>query len=133
MLQDNIDLNALGQAMDTTLTRSSASSGPTVTVRSVKAAFAPGDAVRVRLTYSCVVNMTRDRELAASKDGYEREGDAYIDAAAKRISKDYKEATGSTLKLKRIDVRTTVEIVDLNAFNNTRTALLRRVAVFEAS
>lgn len=131
MAEKTLDLNALGQALDTTFTRSSASSGPVLNTHSVKAGFAAGEKVRVKVTYSCVVNMVRDREFAESKTRYESEGDNYIEAATKQILKDYKELAGKSLKLNRVDVGTSVEVVDLNIHNNKRTALFRRIAFFE--
>lgn len=133
MADKQINIQALGQAMDSTFTRSSASSGPVIDTHSVKASFTGSDKVMVKIVYTCIVNMVRDKELQASKVMYEKEGDSYIDAAAKQIAKDYKEAMGETVKLKRANVETRIEIVDLNIYNNTRTALFRRVATFEAS
>src|SRR5574338_1550320 len=131
MADKTLDLNALGQALDTTFTRSSASSGPVLNVHSVKAGFAPGEKVRVKVTYSCVVNMVRDREFLESKTRYESEGDTYIEAATKQILKEYKELVGKSLKLNRVEATTSVEVVDLNIHNNKRTALFRRIAFFD--
>lgn len=131
MAEKNIDLNALGQALDTTFTRSSASSGPVLNTHSVKAGFTPGEKVRVKVVYTCIVNMVRDRDIRESKDRYEKEGDSYIDAATKQIVKEYKELAGKGLKLNRVDVGTSIEIVDLNIHNNKRTALFRRIAHFD--
>lgn len=132
MAEKNIDLNALGQALDTTFTRSSASSGPVLNTHSVKAGFAPGEKLRVKVTYTCVVNMVRDRDIAESKARYEKEGDSYIDAATKKIVEEYKaNAEKGSIKLNRVDVGTSIEIVDLNIHNNKRTALFRRIAHFD--
>ncbi len=135
-MAEKIDLNALGQAMDTTFTRSGASSGPVINTHSVKAVFTGhGETPKIKVTYTCVVNMVRDRELVESKARYEKEGDAYIDAATKKIVDDYKEwvADGSkkSVKLDRADVGTSIEIVDLNVHNQKRTALFRRIATFD--
>lgn len=131
MAEKNIDLNALGQALDTTFTRSSASSGPVLNTRSVKAGFVAGEKLRVKVTYSCFVNMVRTRDLAESKAIYEKEGDSYIDAAAKQIAKEYKDLAEGSIKLNRVDVGTSVEIVDLNIHSHKRTALFRRIAFFD--
>lgn len=152
MVDKNIDLNALGQAIDTSFTRSSASSGPACSTNSIKCGFIAGDKLKIKVVYSTVVNMVRDRELQDSKERYEKEGDAYIDAATKQIVKDYREQVKpgeddvdqmafdddddsfkSSIKLKRIDVATHIEIVDLNIYNGKRSALFRRVAVFEVT
>lgn len=131
MAEKTLDLNALGQVLDTTFTRSSASSGPVLNTCSVKAGFAPGDKPRIKVVYTCVVNMVRDREIVESKARYEKEGDSYIEAASKQITKEYKELAGKSIKLSRVDVGTSVEIVDLNIHNNKRTALFRRIAFFD--
>ena len=134
MAEKNIDLNALGQALDTTFTRSSASSGPVLNTYSVKAGFAPGEKLRVKIVYTCAVNMVKDRDIRESKSRYEQEGDAYIEAAAKQIAKEYKENVDSgSLRLSRSDVGTSIEIVDLNVHNNKRTALFRRIAYFDVN
>lgn len=131
MADKNIDLNALGQAMDTSFTRSSASSGPVLNTHSIKAGFVAGDKIRVKVVYTTTVNMVRDRDIVESKVRFEKEGDSYIEAASKQIIKDYKEQVGKSIKLNRVDVGTSVEIVDLNVMNQKRSALLRRVAIFD--
>lgn len=131
MADKNIDLNALGQVMDTSFTRSSASSGPVLNVRSVKASFVPGEKLKVKVMYSCIVNMVRTRDIAESKALYEKEGDSYIDAASKQIVKEYKEIAEGSIKLKRVDVGTSLEVVDLNVHNQKRSVLFRRIAFFE--
>jgi len=155
MADKNIDLNALAQVIDTSFTRSSASSGPACSTSSIKVGFVSGEKLRIKVMYSTVVNMVRDRELQDSKQRYEKEGDAYVEAASKKIVKDYKEyltlykpggedvdelASGdepedskASIKLKRVDANTTIEIVDINVHNNTRSALFRRIAIFEVS
>lgn len=152
MADKNIDLNALGQAIDTSFTRSSASSGPACSTNSIKAGFVAGDKLRIKIVFSTVVNMVRDRELQDSKEIYEKEGDAYIEAATKKIAKDYREwvtpgdedvdetafddgesSSKTSLKFKRVEQHTSIEIVDLNIYNGKRSALFRRIAIFEVS
>jgi len=150
MADKNIDLNALGQAIDTSFTRSSASYGPAFETHSIKVGFAHGDKLKIKVVYSCVVNMVRDRDIQESKTTYEKEGDAYIDAASKQIVKDYREIVAgeddhndvadiagnevkSSIKLTRADVGTSIEIIDLNIHNNKRSALFRRIAFFEVT
>ncbi len=152
MADKNIDLNALGQVIDTSFTRSSASSGPACTTHSVKVSFAAGEKLKIKIMYSTIVNMVREREIQESKERYEKEGDAYIEAATKRIIKDYREQvkpsdedvddiapneeadpSKASIKLKRVDASTTIEIVDINVHNSTRSALFRRIAFFEVT
>jgi len=131
MAEKNIDLNALGQALDTTFTRSSASSGPVINTHSVKAGFVAGDKLRIKVIYTTIVNMVRSRDLTESKAMYEKEGDSYIDAATKQIVRDYKDLSEASIKLDRVDVGTSIEVVDLNIHNHKRTALFRRIAFFD--
>ena len=148
--KQKISLQALGQAMDSSFTRSSASSGPVLAVRSIKAGFTPGEKLKIKVVYSCVVNMVRDRDIRESKAQYEKEGDVYIDAAIKQIAKDYKDLvigedhdaeveeiaednSKGSIKFKRLEVDTSIEIIDLNVHNQKRTALFRRLAFFEVA
>lgn len=153
MADKKIDLNILGQVIDTSWTRSSASAGPTLETYSVKTSFESGggDTVRLKVMYTTTANMVRDRQLRDSKELCEREGDSYIDSAVKQIIKGYSELSNepttdvddtgfdvpveakSSIKLKRVSVRTNVEVIDLNVFNNKRSALFRRIAIFEVS
>jgi len=126
-----IDINALGQAMDTTFTRSGASYGPVMATHSVKATFVGDDMVKV--AYVTVVNMVRDRDLKESCKMYEKEADTIIEAAVKKIATEYKELAGTSIKFKRSKIDSGVEIIDLNQFNAKRTAYFRRVAIFEIS
>src|SRR5690606_34193986 len=107
-------------------------SGPVLNTHSVKAGFTPGEKLRVKVTYTCIVNMVRDRDIVESKAHYEKEGDSYIDAAAKKIIEEYKaNAEKGTIKLNRVDVGTSIEIVNLDIHSNKRTALFRRIAHFD--
>ncbi len=126
-----IDINALGQAMDTSWTRSGASSGPVLSTHSVKAKFIADDQIKVM--YITVVNMVRDRDLRESCVMYEKEADSIIEAAVKKIVAEYKELTDESIKLKRTAIDSNVEIIDLNHFNQKRSAYFRRVAIFEIS
>jgi hypothetical protein len=123
------DINALGQAMDTSFTRSSASSGPVISVHSVKAKFV--DENRIRVTYMTVVNMFSDKDQREMCKLYEKESDPIIENAVKKIALDYKEITDQKIKFKRQSIDSTVEIVNLNHFNQNRTAYFRRIAIFE--
>lgn len=123
------DINALGQVMDTTWTRSGASSGPVLSTHSVKAKLISDD--QIKIMYVTVVNMVRDRDLRESCAIYEKEADSIIESTVKKIVSDYKEITEESIKLKRTTIDSNVEIIDLNHFNQKRSAYFRRVAIFE--
>lgn len=124
-----VDYNALGQVMDTTFTRSSATSGPVFSTHSVKATMVDDD--KIKIYYVAVVNMVRDKELRDSCTMHENQADSIIEAAAKKIAKEYKEATGDAIKLKRSSIDSSVEIIDVNHFNQKRSAYFRRIAFFK--
>jgi hypothetical protein len=128
-MDKKIDINALGQAMDSTWTRSNASSGPVLSTHSVKTKLLPDNQIKVM--YVTVVNMVRDRDLKESCKLYENEADSIIEAAVKKIATDYKELTEQSIKLKRMTVESNVEIINLNHFNQKRSAYFRRIAIFE--
>ncbi len=124
-----IDINALGQVMDTSWTRSSATSGPVLTTHSVKTKFVSDNQIKVM--YMTVVNMVRDRDLRDSCKMYEKEADPIIEATVKKIAKEYKEITEQSIKFKRNSIESNVEIIDLNHVNQKRSAYFRRIAIFE--
>lgn len=126
--EKTIDYNALGQVIDTTFTRSSATSGPVFSTHSVKATLVGDD--KIKIYYVAVVNMVRDKELRDSCAMHENEADPVIEAAAKKIAKEYKETTGDSIKLKRTSVDSSVEVIDVNHFNQKRSAYFRRIAFF---
>jgi hypothetical protein len=75
--------------------------------------------------------MVRDRDLKESCAIYEKEADSIIESTVKKIVADYKEITEESIKLKRTAIDSNVEIIDLNHFNQKRSAYFRRVAIFE--
>jgi hypothetical protein len=124
-----IDINALGQVMDTSWTRSGASHGSTVTTHSVKAQFV--DESKIKISYMTVVNMVRDKEMRDLCNMYEKEADSIIESVIKKIAVEYKEIAEDSIKFKRTKIDSNVEIVDLNHFNQKRSAIFRRIAFFE--
>ena len=129
--EKKVDLAALSQVIDSSWTRSNASSGPVMSTHSIKCSFLGEN--KIKIMYITVVNMVRDRELRESCVVYEKEADTIIEAAAKKIASEYKEITEKSLKLKRESIDSNIEIIDLNHFNQKRSAYLRRIAVFEVS
>lgn len=126
----DIDISALGQVIDSSWGRSNSTTfGSTVNICSVKASLLGED--KLKVTYLTVVNMVRDREMIESKTLYDKEADSYVEAAVKKIATDYEDETGDPIKFDRLSADTHVEIVNLNHFNQRRSAYLRRVVVFE--
>lgn len=126
---DGIDLNALGNAIDSSFTRSSTSFGPAFTTSSVKVSMVGTD--KLKFVYVTIVNMARERELIDSRAQNEKEADSVIEAAAKKVAADYKELSTTSLKLKRVSADTSLEVVNLNHFNQRRSVCFRRIAIFE--
>jgi hypothetical protein len=125
---NNVDINALGEAMDTTWGRSST---PVVSDRSVKFKFAGDD--RVSVTFSMLVNFSSEREMIQTKKACMEESSTVINEYVKSVKGSYKDRTGETLKFKEVSSNDSIEIVSFNVHNPKRTGLLRRVVTYEVS
>jgi hypothetical protein len=121
------EFNALGNAIDSTFGR--ASTTGVASSFSVKAQIIGQDQLKV--TYGCIVNMTTDREAQQMKQRYEEESDAVIKNYITHVKKTYKDALGKALSLKQTRSDVTLEMMNMNIFNRKRTALLRRVVIFD--
>lgn len=128
MVAENIDFNALGQAVDTTFGRSST---PTGASQSVKFVIKDGNTLEAR--YVTIVNLVTERELVDLQKKYVDEANQVINIAIKNVKEVYKEITDESLKLKQVSDEDKFEIIDLNIYNRKRTAYFRRNVVFEMS
>lgn len=123
-----IDINALGQAIDTTWGRSST---PRTASYSVKLKILSGD--RVRVDYVTIVSFASDRQMAEMRKEYADEADRVIAAVVKNVKACYKDSTGSALSMKESTKHRAdhVEIINMNIHNAKRTAYFRRVAIYD--
>ncbi len=130
-MADNIDFNALGQAIDTTWGRSST---PKTASYSVKISLLGPD--RMLVSYAAIVNFGTERQMIEMKRAYSGEADSVIAEIIKTVKKNYKELSGSALSTKAItDAKEaggdSLEIINFNCHNARRQAYYRRKAVYE--
>lgn len=120
------DINALGQALDTTWGRSST---PKTSSYSVKLTLQGPD--RIMASFAAVVNFGTQRQMIEMKRRYAEEAEAITNEAIKRVKATYKSLTGKALAAKRLVHEDGVEIINFNVHNPLRTAYFRRKTVFE--
>ena len=121
-----IDINALGQAIDTTWGRSST---PKTASYSVKFSFLGGD--RLLASYQVITNFVSESEMIRMKRSCSEESEKVIDAHVKSVKDVYKELTGDTLTMKENVSTESLEIIGFNVQNPKRTAYYRRKTTFE--
>lgn len=124
-----LDINALGQAVDTTWGRTST---PQTASYSVKFSL-HGDVLTV--SYAAVVNFGTENEMVLMKQKYADESKAIIEAALKNVKEAYKNLAKSdskkTLTTKQVSTTDSLEIINFNVHNPKRTAYYRRKTSFE--
>lgn len=123
-----IDINALGQAIDTTWGRSST---PQTASYSVKFTFLGSD--RLLASYQVITNFVSEKEMILMKRNCIEESEKIIDAHVKLIKGNYKTLTGQSVNLKEDSSTDSLEIIGFNVHNPKRTAYFRRKVVFEIS
>jgi len=123
-----ININALGQAMDTTWGRSST---PKTASYSVKFTFQGSD--RVMASYVVITNFVSEREMIKMKKNCFEESEAVIAAHIQSIKDIYKELAGDSISLKeqKDSSSDSLEIISFNVHNPKRTAYYRRKVIFE--
>jgi hypothetical protein len=127
-IRPSYDVDALGQALDTTWGRSST---PKTSSYSVKLTMSGPD--RLIASYAAIVNFGTEKEMILMKRMYADESKSVTDAYVKSVKSRYKDLTGSTLKLKEISATDSLEIINFGVHNPKRTAYYRRKAVFEVA
>lgn len=122
-----VDINALGQAIDTTWGRSST---PKTASYSVKMTLV-GDCIQV--SYAAIVNFATERAMIEVKRAYADECKAVIKAHLDGAKKSYKELCGKTLKLKEVGSSDSLEIIANSSNNPKRTAYFRCKALYQVA
>jgi hypothetical protein len=120
-----IDINALGQAIDTTWGRSST---PKTSSYSVKFSFLESD--RLLASYQVITNFVSEREMINMKRECEEESQKVIAAHVKSVKDAYKELTGDSLTMKEGESTNSLEIINFNVHNPKRTAYFRKKVIF---
>ena len=121
-----IDINALGQAIDSTWGRSST---PKTASYSVKFSFL-GDS-RLLTSYKVITNFVSEREMVLMKRSCSEESESVIAEHVKSVKDIYKQITGESISLKEENSTDSLEIINFNVHNPKRTAYYRRKVVFE--
>jgi hypothetical protein len=121
-----ININALGQAIDTTWGRSST---PKTASYSVKFTFLGGD--RLLASYQVITNFVSEKEMILMKRSCAEESQSVIDAHVKSVKEVYKELTGESITIKEAGSTDSLEIIGFNVHNPKRTAYYRRKTVCE--
>jgi hypothetical protein len=125
---EDINLNALGQAMDDTWGRSST---PKTASYSVKFSFYGGN--RILASYQVVTNFVSEKQMIDMKRRCAEESLDVINAHVKSIKDIYKKLTGDTINFKEETSSDSLEIIGFNVHNPKRTALFRRKTIFEVA
>jgi len=127
-MAEKIDINALGQAIDTTWGRSST---PQTASYSVKFSFLGSD--RLLASYKVIANFVSEKDMILTKRSCMEESEAVISKYINEIKKTYKELTGDSLTLKEVkeSKSDSIEIINFNVHNPKRTAYFRRKVTFE--
>jgi len=121
-----IDINAIGQAIDTTWGRCST---PQTASYSVKFTLLGGN--RILASYTVITNFVSEKEMILMKRSCAEESEKVIDAHVKSVKETYKNITNETLKFSPIGSSDSLEIIGFNVHNPKRTAYYRRKTVFE--
>jgi hypothetical protein len=123
----SIDVNALGQAIDTTWGRTST---PRAASYSVKFSIVGGF---LQASYAAIVNFASEREMIMMKRRYAEESDSILKNLLSEIKKNYKDLSGKTLKIKEAKRSDSVEVISNSFHSLKRTAYYRCLFQFEIS
>jgi uncharacterized membrane protein YhiD involved in acid resistance len=122
----DINLNALGEAIDTSWGRSSS---PVIGGFAVNMTLAGQN--QLILTYQTMVNFSSEHEMHKQKQFETEQASRNVKTVVDSVKKKYKDLTGSTLKLKESKSSDSLEIIGMNIHTPQRRALYRKKCVFE--
>lgn len=120
-----INVNALGQAIDSTWGRTST---PKTASYSVKFTITGGC---LQASYAAIVNFATEREMIEMKRRYHEECRSVIDGLLKQIAKTYKELCDKSLKMKERTRSDSVEVISNSVNNPKRTAYYRCKVLYD--
>lgn len=121
-----LNINAIGQAIDTTW---GSSSTPHTASYSVKFTLLGGN--RILASYAVITNFVSEKEMILMKKRCAEESQQIIDMHVKDVKGKYKEITGDALRFDPVGTSDSLEIIGFNVHNPKRTAYYRRKTVFE--
>lgn len=123
-----ININALGQSIDSTWGRSST---PRSASYSVKFTLLGGD--RVLASYAVITNFVSEKKMIEMKRNCMEESDQIIGDSVQQVKETYKELTGESVSFSEESSNDSIEIIGFNVHNPKRTAYFRRKVVFSIS
>lgn len=126
MPDKKIDLNALGQAIDTTWGRSST---PKTAAYSVKASIINEGTLRI--DFHTVFNFADDREMVTVKRKIEEEAKSISKSALTEIKKLYKEFSGMSLSSSEISSGGNFELIGFGKPSARKTAHFKYTTMIE--
>lgn len=122
-----VDLDALGQAMNTSWGNSSTRVAATF---SVKAKLARDNMVQV--DYLSTLTYAEGTPMYAVMKKYDAESESAINGTLKQIKEDYRNIAGKSLKMKRVgDPTSSIEPVSMSAYSPIRRGYYRRRVMYE--
>lgn len=123
-----ININALGQSIDSTWGRSST---PRSASYSVKFTLQGGD--RVIASYSVITNFVSEKQMIEMKRNAKEESNQIISKSVQQVKETYKQLTGENVSFSEESSTDSIEIIGFNVHNPKRTAYFRRNVVFSLS
>ena len=124
-----IDINSLGQVLDTTWGRSST---PMTASMSVKMRII--DSEKISVVFSTIVNFGSNRDMVIIRRQYEEQSADIVRQVLNNVKKNYRELEGKSLSLKEVgDPETSIELIGGSPWNNQRTSLFKRSSLVEYS
>lgn len=121
----SVDVNALGQAIDTSWGRSST---PLTSMYAVKLRFGPGFTIIAQLNMH--INVGNRASIIQARQKYTDETAHLINAVLKKVKAEYKDICGGTVTFKEVSEDNDIEMIGSLA-NPRRQALFKKTMVFE--
>jgi hypothetical protein len=119
-------VRALGQILDTTFGRSSTTDSATASFKTKL----QGELLTV--TYSTIRKFASESDQWEQSKDFDKESAQLTDNFMKDAKKDFKEASGSALKLKEQSSTTDFEVIGVQGhINPARTVYCKRITTFE--
>jgi hypothetical protein len=120
-------INSLGQILNDTWGTTTLGEFRTPTM-SIKATT-QGDVLTCQ--YTTVVNVASERNLRDQCRVFEEESLKKVNEYIKMVKKEFKESTGSALKLKEVGTQDNVELITTSPYAPRKTAYYRRFTNFQ--
>ena len=125
----SINIDTLGQVLDTTWGRSST---PMTASMSVKMRIVNDDQIAV--TFATIVNFGSGSEMIQIRRKLEVEATEIVKKVLNNVKKNYREVEGKSISLKEIgDPSYSIELIGGSPWNNKRTSMFKRCSIVEYS